>query len=303
MKQAVYEENHSAELDRQREELIGRLSSDPAVLRMLDEREIPYTVIESNPFRIANWLKEFSVCGGCRGLSECRRPQKGYSASLKYDGLLQDSIRACRYEETRRKDHRHLQNYLICDLSEEMKTVSFEEIDLSSETAQYARSLKHCIMACTEKKGIYLYGSMGSGKTYLAACAANYMARRGHKTAFVHYPSFCERTAAALRTGEYKTETERMSFADMLVIDDIGAEEVTERTRNILLSVLDVRMQNRRMTWFTSNDNFESLEEHFTVTSKGEDRMAAMRIMERIRALCETERMIGKNRRNLSDTL
>jgi primosomal protein DnaI len=76
---------------------------------------------------------------------------------------------------------------------------------------------------------------MGVGKTYLAACAANERARKGDKTAFIHYPTFTMRMAAQINDGEYRTELKRLMYADFLVIDDIGAENCTEWNRDQLL--------------------------------------------------------------------
>ena len=303
MEQAGYMEKKTASLEEERAELIRRLSTDNTVIGLMKEYGIPAEELSRHPYRIQRWVQDRKVCITCQSLKQCRRPRKGYMAGLSYDGLLQDTEEACRYETERRNAEKHLENYLICDLSEEMRRVNFQQISVHEESGAYLSAMKHAMDCCMSGRGLYLYGSMGTGKTYLAACAANYYAMQGKKTAFVHYPSLCQRVEAQIRTGEYKTETDRMGYADFLVIDDIGAEDVTERNRNILLSVLDTRMQNRRPTWFTSNNDFTSLQQHFSNTSRGEDLMAAMRIMERIRALAETEKITGKDRRNLSQTL
>lgn len=303
MEQAGYMTKKSVSLEEERQELIRKLSTDNSVISLLAEYGIPSEELSLHPYRIQRWIEERKPCASCIGLKQCTRPRKGYMAGLQYDGLLQDSLEACRYEQARRNAERHLANYLICDLSEEMRRVTFQEISVHDESGAYLGAMKHAIDCCMSGRGLYLYGSMGTGKTYLAACAANYYAMQGKKTAFVHYPSLCQRVEAQLRTGEYRTETDRMGYADFLVIDDIGAEDATERNRNILLSVLDSRMQNRKPTWFTSNNDFHSLQQHFSITSRGEDMMAAMRIMERIRALAETEKITGKDRRSLSQTL
>lgn len=302
MLKPIYIENTAGDLEGERQKLIHDLSSDHAVIDELNRLDIPLEEISRHPYQIKRYLDDISKCSGCTSLNMCRRQQKGYRPSLSYDGILTNAVTACEFEIRRSINEAHLKNYLICDLSDEMKQVSFESIDLDDQDSAYIRSMNHALRCCMQSKGLYLYGSMGTGKTYLAACAANYMAKDGKKTAFVHYPSLCQRITATLRTGEYKTETDRLSYADFVVIDDIGAEEVTDRTRNLLLSILDARMQNRKTTWFTSNNDFSTLLDHFVTTSKGDDRMEAMRILERIRALAETEKMVGRDRRTLSQT-
>ena len=135
--------------------------------------------------------------------------------------------------------------------------------------------------------------------TYLAACVANEAAGSGKKTAFVYCPQFAERIRSTQNTKEYQTETERLKYADFVVFDDIGAEEVSAHILNILLGILDHRMQDHKVTWFTSNADHNSLLNQYSVTGNGENKLLAMRILERISVLSEPVYLSGKNRRHV----
>ncbi len=285
------------------QQLIELLKKDPAVQKLLAKEEIPESVLEERAYTFKRWRKEVTPCLGCKALSECRQKQKGYRMGLFYDGLLQETMQACPYEREAEAKRAHLSNYLISDLGEELACVRFREIRMSGESKEYTDAVLRVSNACENHQGIYLYGPMGTGKTYLAACAANYIASSDERPAFVHVPSWADRLNATYYTGEFRTEVSRMKFADLLVLDDIGSEEVTDRLRSVLLSVLDVRMQNHRMTWFTSNEDFESLKDHFTISSKGnENVLESERIMERIRVLAEPVLLSGSDRRHLHQT-
>lgn len=55
------------------------------------------------------------------------------------------------------------------------------------------------------------------------------------------------------------------------MIDDIGAESMTSWIRDDVLSViLQYRMQEQLVTFFSSNLDLKALEEHLTVTQRGE---------------------------------
>jgi primosomal protein DnaI len=70
----------------------------------------------------------------------------------------------------------------------------------------------------------------------------------------------------------------------VLILDDIGAENVMPWIRDEVLSpILQYRMTHKSPTLFTSNFNFDLLEEHLAYSEKGASKMKARRLMERIR--------------------
>ena len=78
-----------------------------------------------------------------------------------------------------------------------------------------------------------------------------------------------------------------MKRADFAVFDDIGAESVTSWLRDeVLLPIFNERMDRQKLTWFTSNENFSSLENHYMYNQKSDkEELKAVRIMERIKSL------------------
>ena len=100
-------------------------------------------------------------------------------------------------------------------------------------------------------------------------------------------------------SGEFRSAVEKLSYAKFVVIDDIGAESVTEWNRdNILLPVLNARYEAKLPTWFTSNYDPAALKSHFSFTSKGnEDLLKAARIVERIEVGCELLALSCEDRR------
>ena len=275
------------------------LMQDVSVKKLILQKKIPEEQLKNNLYIFERWRKEVEPCRGCKSLSSCRQKKKGYHMGLAYEGILMETMEACPYERERESRLSHMDNYLIADLGEEYQTVVFQDVRLeSNDDKAYYRAVMEICQLYLNNKGAYLYGNMGTGKTWLAACAANQTAMDGGKVAFIHYPSFCDRQARTYFTGESRAEEERCRYADLLVVDDIGAEEVTAKNRMVLLSILDHRMQNHRMTWFTGNGDFTMLQNHLRYDSKGEDTAAADRIIERIRVLAKPVLIDGRDRRN-----
>ena len=86
--------------------------------------------------------------------------------------------------------------------------------------------------------------------------------------------------------------------ADILLLDDIGAESVSEWSRDeILGTILQYRMDAKKTTFFTSNLTIEELEQHLSITKNGVNIVKSRRIIERIKQLTEDIELISENRR------
>lgn len=150
------------------------------------------------------------------------------------------------------------------------------------------------------RKGLYLYGDFGVGKSFMMAALAHDLSeKRGASTTILHYPSFVIDVKNAIGEGSVKTLVDEIKLAEVLILDDIGAEQSTPWVRDEILQViLQYRMQEDLPTFFTSNFNFQDLEKHFAKGKNGNDETwEAIRVMERIRYLAEETRLEGENRR------
>jgi len=83
------------------------------------------------------------------------------------------------------------------------------------------------------------------------------------------------------------------------MLDDIGAETMTSWARDEVLGpILQHRMADQLPTFFTSNFDFDQLEDHLTFSQKGgKEEVKAARIMERIKNLANPYTLKGENRR------
>ena len=150
------------------------------------------------------------------------------------------------------------------------------------------------------QKGLYLYGDFGVGKSFMVAALAHDLSeKRGVSSTLLHYPSFVIDAKNAISDGNVKTLVDEIKLSEVLILDDIGAEQSTPWVRDEILQViLQYRMQENLPTFFTSNFNFEELEQHFAKGKHGNDETwEARRVMERIRYLAEETRLEGVNRR------
>ena len=183
-----------------------------------------------------------------------------------------------------------------------LKNVSF--LDVYRDDVQRLTVLKRMIEFVNDYpnnlKGLYLYGDFGVGKSFMVAALAHDLSeKRGVSSTLLHYPSFVIDAKNAISDGSVKTLVDEIKLSEVLILDDIGAEQSTPWVRDEILQViLQYRMQENLPTFFTSNFNFEDLEKHFAKGKNGNDETwEARRVMERIRYLAEETRLEGVNRR------
>ena len=190
----------------------------------------------------------------------------------------------------------------LINLPASLKKVSFADVDADDEKrfTVFQRLVEFSEAYPTVRKGLYLYGDFGVGNSFMVAALAHDLSeKRGVSSTLLHYPSFVIDAKNAIGDGNVKTLVDELKLSEVLILDDIGAEQSTPWVRDEILQViLQYRMQENLPTFFTSNFNFEDLEKHFAKGKNGNDETwEARRVMERIRYLAEETRLEGENRR------
>lgn len=155
-------------------------------------------------------------------------------------------------------------------------------IDSFSVTAENKRSfevatdyIKNFREYFTQGKGLYLEGPCGTGKTHLAIAIALAIINTG-------VPVICKTSIDMLgdikrcyeRNSEVTEEEvlEAYKTVDLLIIDDLGKEQVTEWSVPVLYSILNERYEALLPTIITTNYNTTALAEK--LSAKGDTETA-----------------------------
>ena len=114
--------------------------------------------------------------------------------------------------------------------------------------------------------GILFTGPVGTGKTFLAASIANELMEAQLQVLFLVVPDLLDELRAT-----YKSEINEIDLLDtartipFLILDDLGAHNYTDWTRNRIYSIINYRMNELLPTIITSNLSLDEMEEYIGV--------------------------------------
>lgn len=286
-----------------RAKLIEQVLNDPRIKVFQSIHQLSDAMISAHAQRFADWSAELALCDGCPGLHACRQKQTGYILDLEWDGYLQSVLKPCAYQAKVDALTAHSKAYLVRDGGHELLLADMATLLNAPFDADYATALAP-MTAWLEKpsqRGFYLVGPSGVGKTYLAAAVLNRFAKQGESVALVHVPTLAITLKQSFDAPEHmESLLATIKRAKFVVFDDLGAESSSGWFRDeVLLPLLNYRMEHQKKTWFTSNLPLDGLRAHFRYNTKGDDEaLKANRLMERIEGLSSPLYVGGRNRRN-----
>lgn len=253
--------------------------------------------VKRNLCSLEDTLDELNNCKNCPGLANCPNRMKGYVYyPNKNESHVSFDYKPCKKKKTFDEDIK------LKDNNYALETARMKDIDVSDKTRvkliKWLKTFYDKYDASKENKGLYLHGTFGSGKTFLLAALLNELSiSKGVKYEIVYFPEMLRTLKDNFNILDGKVRY--YSNVEILLIDDIGAEKVTDWGRDeILGTILQARMNNHLTTFFTSNLTIDELEKHLSLSKDSEDVVKARRIIERIKQLTIDEELIAMNRRN-----
>lgn len=295
--------------DNKRKQII-ELKNNELILSWLKENNLPLTIVDEYYVELAKYLKINNTCQNCHGLEECLFRKKGhYQRLVNVNGLLTFDNMSCHYYEENQSKYQHRNNIVVCDMSNEQLCLNPNQIgerdDMSDEEFEiFTQTFEEFDLNNLPRRGKVFYGNPGVGKTFSACCLINSLAKNNVKCAFVNVPLLINRLKETMnsKNTSYHQEVNLLKKVDVLVLDDIGSEQITSWTRDdILLPILNKRMEDKKLTYFTSNYDEMGLINQYAINKLGnrtkDSVMAGRRIVERVKALAEFTKIGGKSQR------
>lgn len=300
----VIKENYYVNTAKLEQDFNNTLEHNNTFKKLVTKLKLPNTYLMKYTTKLEETSKELNNCKKCKCLIECKNSYQGhvYYPELLNDNLVFDYI-PCKYKKESDEKNKYKKNIYLFEVPKEIKEASMKNIDLDDPDRftiiKWLKNFLDTYKTGIPQKGMYLTGNFGSGKTYLISACLNELAKKDHKIAIIYYPEFLRSLKESFGDSEeYNAKFKFIKNIEVLLIDDIGAEIMTEWSRDeVLGTILQYRMQEGLTTFFTSNLTIKDLEEHFSVSKTGIEKVKAKRIIERIKQLTIEMTMVSANKR------
>lgn len=273
-------------------------STDETFKKLCNRLKVDEDILMKYTSKLTDSSNELKNCSKCKGAYMCKNAVKChvYFPNVTKD-FIEFSYKPCKYYVNNSKKN----NTTFFDTPKMLREASLSELITEKERSSILKYIKDFLkkkMNNEPVKGLYLSGSFGSGKSYILSALLNELSLKGFKCVNVNYPLLLNSLKASFNDYNYNDVMDEIMTCDVLLIDDIGAENNSAWARDeVLGTILQYRMDNVLTTFFTSNFTIGELENVLSETSKGTDLIKARRIIERVKFLTEEQTLISKNKR------
>ena len=152
-----------------------------------------------------------------------------------------------------------------------------------------------------KKFGLFLYGKVGTGKTYASACIANELMTNDKAVMSINLGLYLNKVSREWGEAE-KDVLEKVQQCDLLIVDDMGVEQVPEWLKDKVFNLIDARYRSEKSIIITTNlqlDNTnlndKQIESKLSIQSRFGSRVA-----DRIKEMCYQYEVVGESKRKFN---
>lgn len=229
------------------------------------------------------------------GLLHCKKCGEPVEVAINPKGIGKIKVRCiCRCVQRERelaakkaKQEEYNRNRRLCFGTSYFKTCTF---DASDET-EYLNMAKNYVDHFRDfkkmNKGLLLYGSVGTGKSHMAACIANALIDDGCKVLMTNFATMVNILQSSFEGRQDYIDS--LNRYELLIIDDLGAERKSEYMQEQVFNIIDARCKSGLPMIITTNLTMIQL------TDPSE--IGAARIYDRVLERCHPIALSGSSRR------
>ena len=233
------------------------------------------------------------------GLLHCKVCDQPVQHRLDIGGTVHLVHCICRCDEERRKreeeeERQRRERMYIASLKangiqeQHFYSWTFANAEQNGDIRMAQRYVSQWEKAKEQNLGLLLWGGVGTGKTYIAACIANALIEQKVPVLMTNFSKVLNQMGAMYSEDRYKYISDFSKFP-LLIIDDLGVERSTEYVREQIFAIIDERYKANLPLIVTTNLTIDEL-------SSPKD-VADARIYSRLLEMCAPIQIKGSDRR------
>ena len=179
----------------------------------------------------------------------------------------------CRGEEERlikeqmqkEEEMRSIQRAKISSMMDDtFRTACFANYQIRNGNERHLKvAKKYCIefsKMYERNQGLLFWGTVGTGKSYTAACIANYLLEANTSVVMTSFVRILQEMQGFDRERE-ETFTNKLNSVKLLIIDDLGAERSTDYALEKVYGIIDNRYRAKKPLILTTNLTLRQMQE------------------------------------------
>lgn len=179
----------------------------------------------------------------------------------------------CRAEEEKLKkeqmqkeeEMRSIQRAKISSMMDDtFRTACFANYQIRNGNERHLKvAKKYCIefsKMYERNQGLLFWGTVGTGKSYTAACIANYLLEANTSVVMTSFVRILQEMQGFDRERE-ETFTNKLNSVKLLIIDDLGAERSTDYALEKVYGIIDNRYRAKKPLILTTNLTLRQMQE------------------------------------------
>lgn len=198
---------------------------------------------------------------------------------------LEEKKRQEEYEEQMRRINRLKEASMMDKKYREVTFDKYEVREENKKVFEMAKKYADRFQDMYKKnQGLLLYGPVGTGKSFTAACIGNYLLNNAKPVIMTSFVKILQDVWENDREAEYITI---LNSASLLIIDDLGTERETDYALEKVYNIIDGRVRANKPMIITSNLELNDMMECEDIRKK--------RIYDRILECCYPMYVGGKS--------
>lgn len=254
---------------------------------------LSHTQDEINPQMPEDYIDSDGLlcCGVCH-------ERKQYRLSIGQKQIVVPVICKCREDEIKRQEElekqRRKDNNIqllkkLSLISNKYKNASFQTYIVRPENEKLYKIARRYTENFEEmynnNQGLLLYGPVGTGKSYTAACIANELLNNNIGVVMTSFVKILQDIApGGMDEGDY---IRKLNSAKLLIIDDLGTERSTDYAFEKVYNILDSRIRSNKPMILTTNLTIDYMKSPHDIRYE--------RIYDRIFEVCYPIQVLGSS--------